>query len=200
MKKYPWFIIYTTQTDYFMQKIFFEERFNKYFKNDFELYPIKINFNKSKNFIVKPYGFLKIIKILKEKNIDQFLFTDLDVFIDLPSKEFKNYLLKYHQNYFIEDKNKFWGGIFKINSNDFISLEKDFQYKINKNDNYNFFEEKLFYKKFNKNYISFNNDLYLEVIPLKTKSKKIISKFLLQKNYLNYFKNNTYIIYLKGKK
>jgi len=82
-KKIKWFYIYSSQTQYLMQKKSFEEYYFQFknIKDFFDFIPIKNNYSKdSKNFQVKSESIVKMKEYLY--NNEFFFFTDLDTFFD----------------------------------------------------------------------------------------------------------------------
>ena len=177
--KFPWFIIYTNQTSYLMQKLYFENFFRMNFSTEFELIPIKIEYSGLKDFRVKLKGFLELIKIAKKRKIKEFIFTDLDTFIFCPSKKLKNIVLN-HKNIFMKGigEKHLVGWFFKISLDEFIKLEKDFINKLNDNTPFGNYEEVLFYQKYKNNYIDFQKFFDVEVYKTfeKNKRQEIIDK------------------------
>jgi len=97
------------------------------------------------------------------------------------------------------DSYSFWGGIFKIKSSDFINLQKDFINKINKNDTFDYFEEKLFYKKFKDDYKDFNDFFKARILKSTDfKTTKFLRNYVSNKN-IRFYKISEYIISLKEK-
>jgi len=196
MKKIPLFYISTQQTMYFYQKNYFE----KYYSNlgltrYFDFRNIKIdNPIDQKDYRIKLKGFLKIIEIIEQEEIKEFVFFDLDTFV-LKKTNLENFYRYFnsYDNIFIDqiqEKDFYSCTIFKIQSSLFKQFKKDFEERINGSEIFHGWDEyycKNFFVKNNIKIKNLNDDFIIHYT----------DKFLLPGKSAFYKKQN--ILYIKDK-